>query len=245
MLSGKNAIITGARQGIGRATTEIFAGYGANIWACARKQDAAFEEDMAALAEKFGVCIRPMYFDLSREGEIKAGVKKILAEKLPVDILVNNAGMAHCCFLQMTSLDAMKEVFQINYFSQMLITQQVSRLMIRQKRGTIVNLSSVEGLLGNAGYSAYGASKAALAFSTKVLAKELAPYGIRVNAVAPGLLDTEMGAQMEQSARDRMLDSCALHRLGTTGEVAETIAFLASDKAPYITGQVIRIDGGM
>lgn len=245
MLKGKNAIITGARRGIGRATVECFAKYGANIWACARKPDEAFEADMAALAEQYGVWIKPAYFDLTDDEGMKAAVKAILAEKLPVDVLVNNAGVAHGAFLQMLPMDTMRQVFEVNYFAQMRMTQLISRAMMRRKKGSIVNIVSVEGLLGNEGYCAYGASKAALAFSTKVLAKELASYGIRVNGVAPGLTDTEMGGQMEEGARERMLNVSAMHRAGSPAEIAESIAYLASDRASYITGQILRVDGGM
>lgn len=245
MLNGRNAIITGSRKGIGRATVEKFAANGSNIWACARKPDDAFEKDMADLAKEYGIWIKPIYFDMASDDAIKQSLKEIIKEKKPVDILVNNAGIAHGAFLQMTSMQTMKDVFQINYFSQMLICQLISRIMIRQKSGSIVNLASVEGMIGNPGYTSYGSSKAALAFATKVLSKELAQYGIRVNAIAPGLIDTEMGGQMNDSAREGMLSACAMHRLGEPQEIADVAVFLASDQANFVTGQIIKVDGGM
>lgn len=245
LLNGKNAIITGSRKGIGRATIEKFAANGTNIWACARKPDDAFEKDMADLEKEYGIWIKPVYFDMAYDDAIKQSLKEIIKEKKSIDILVNNAGMAHGAFLQMTSMQTMKDVFQINYFSQMLICQLISRIMMRQKSGSIVNLASVEGLIGNPGYTSYGSSKAAFAFATKVLSKELAQYGIRVNAIAPGLIDTEMGGLMDDSAREGMLNASAMHRMGQTEEIASVAAFLASDESSYITGQIIRVDGGM
>ena len=245
LLEGKNAIITGSRRGIGRATVEVFAQNGANVWACARKQDDAFEADMAALAERYGVWIKPIYFDVTDDATVCAGVKSILAGKLPLNILVNNAGMYHADFLQMTSIDTLRKVFDVNYFAPLRLIQLLTRPMMRQNGGVIVNLSSVAGIIGRAGCCAYGGSKAALAFATKSLAQELAPYGIRVNAVAPGLSNTDMGAQMKDVPRQEMLAGCALRRLAEPLEIAKAIAFLASEDASFITGQILRVDGGM
>lgn len=244
-MTGKNAIITGARTGIGRATVECFAKEGANIWACAHRENEQFELDMAEMAKKYGVWIKPVYFDLENEDEIKESIKNIVKEKQTIDILVNNAGIPHGAFLQMTSMKELRRIFEVNFFSQILITQILSKVMMRQKSGTIINLASVAGIDGDPGYTAYGSSKAAVAFTTKVLSKELAPYGIRVNAVAPGLIETRMMEAMENSAREEMIQDSSLKRVGRPEEVADTIVFLASEKSSYITGQVLRIDGGM
>ena len=241
----RNAIVTGARTGIGRATVEKFASKGINVWACGHKKNESFEEDMAQLAQTYGVWIKPIYFDLENEEEIKQAIRDIIKEKLPVDILVNNAGIPHGALLQMTSMKDLKRIFEINFFSQILIMQMVSKIMMRQKCGSIINLASVAGIDGDAGYTAYGSSKAAFAFATKVASNELAQYGIRVNAVAPGLVQTTMGMEMDESYKEMMVNGAALKRIGNPSEIANTIAFLASEEASFITGQVLRADGGL
>lgn len=246
MLKGKNAIITGARRGIGRATVEVFAENGANIWACARMEDAAFEADMAGLAEKYGVWIEPVYFDLTDAVQMKQAVKQIQSAKKPVDILVNNAGaIADSTSFTMTSLEKMKEIFDTNFFSQMQLTQYIARFMMRQKSGSIVNLASIAALDGEPGQLEYVGSKAALIGATRKLAREMGTANIRVNAVAPGVIDTNMGNQMESGLMESIISRTSMKRLGRPLEIANIIAFLASDKASYITGQTIRVDGGM
>lgn len=246
MLKGKNAIITGARRGIGRATVEVFAENGANIWACARKEDAAFETDMAELAERYGVWIEPVYFELTDEAQMKQAVKQIQGEKRTVDILANNAGaVAQSTSFAMTSITKIKEIFDVNFFSQMLLTQYVTRLMLRQHSGSVVNLTSIAALDGEPGQLEYVGSKAAIAGATRKLARELGGQGIRVNAVAPGVIDTDMGNQMDPELMEHVLGKTVMNRVGTPREIANVIAFLASDRASYITGQVIRVDGGL
>lgn len=246
MLKGKNAIITGARRGVGRATVEAFAENGANVWACARKEDAAFEADMAGLAERYGVWIEPVYFEMTDAEQMKQAVKQIRRKSISVDILVNNAGaVAQSTSFSMTSIAKMKEIFDVNFFSQMLLTQYVTRLMLCQQSGSIVNLTSITALDGEPAQLEYIGSKAAMVGATKKLARELGGYGIRVNAVAPGIIDTDMGNQMSQELMDHVLGKTVMKRLGKPVEIANVIAFLASDLASYITGQVIRVDGGL
>ncbi len=245
ILEGKNAIITGSRRGIGRATVEVFAQNGANIWACARKPDQFFEADIAALGEKYGVWIKPVYFDMANEAGVKEGIKGIIKEKLSVDVLVNNAGVRYNALLQLTSIEKMREVFEVNFFSQVLIIQLVSRIMCRQKKGSIINVSSIAAVDGRATAGCYGASKAALSLVTRVAAQEMASSGIRVNGVAPSYVDTEMYRELDDDAKNAILSQSAMGRAANPEEIAKTIMFLASEDSSFISGQVIRVDGGM
>lgn len=246
MLKGKNAIITGARRGIGSATVKVFAKNGANIWACARKQDDAFEKDMSQLAEKYAVKIWPIYFDVTDEAQIKQGIQVIRKEKRSIDILVNNAGLADdSTSFTMTSLNKMQHVFAVNFFAVTQLTQYVARLMIRQNSGSIVNISSIAGIDGTPAQYEYAGSKAAIIGGTKELAREFGQYNIRVNAIAPGIIETSMGAQIGDELKKVTLDKTIMNRMGKPEEIANTIAFVSSDLASYITGQVIRVDGGM
>lgn len=245
MLTGKNAVITGANRGIGRAIVEKFAANGCNVWACARMPRGGFEQDMEALAEQYHVWIRPVYFDLSSEDDIKAGFKEIYQTKEPIDILVNNAGLVHAALFPMTPIEEIRKLFEVNVFSVMELTQLVLKRMMRKKSGVILNMASVAGQDAVATNSIYGSSKAAIISFTRILAAELAAYGIRVNAVAPGPVRTDMIELLEQKMGDDLLMHTAMGRLAEPEEIAETVLFLASSKASFINGQVIRVDGGL
>ncbi len=245
MLKGKNAIITGARRGIGRATVECFAKYGANIWACARKPDEDFEADMAGLAKTYGVWIRPVYFDLTDDEQMKAAVKGIREQKASIDVLVNVAGVLYDALLPMISKEKARTLMDVNFFGSLSLTQLVSRMMMRQRKGSIVNIASYLGIDGNAGQTVYSASKAAVINMTKSLAKELSAYGIRVNAIAPGVVQTDMTGNLSQDTMEQLVARSYLHRAAQPVEIANAIAFLASDIASYITAQTLRVDGGM
>lgn len=246
LLKGKTAVITGCNRGIGKAILEVFARNGANIWACVRKPEDRFLQAVEFLAGETGVNIQPIYFDLADMEEVKTGVKSIVSGKQPVDILVNNAGIIHTALFQMTSLDKMKELFEVNYFSQMALTQQISKLMMRQKKGSIINISSSAAIDGNEGRAAYAGSKAAIISTSKVMARELGKYNIRVNVIAPGLTTTDMMAESTPTeALAGTLQTTCLKRVGTPEEIANTALFLASELSSYLTGQVIRVDGGM
>lgn len=246
MLRGKNAIITGANRGIGSSTVECFAKNGANIWACARTKREEFEKDMVRICEDYGVEIWPVYFDVTDEAQIKQAVSRIRKQKISIDILVNMAGIVESSeAFQMTSIDKMKHLFETNFFAVTLLTQYVSRLMARQDRGSIVNIASIAGFDGEPAQYEYVASKAALIGATRNLAREFAQYHIRVNAVAPGMIETDMGRKIETGLRDRMLNKTILKRMGKPYEIANVVAFLASDLASYVNGQILRVDGGV
>lgn len=245
MLKGKNAVITGCLKGIGKATLELFAKNGATIWACCQYPEASFEEFVAELRQRYNVKIMPVFFDLSNEGQIKEAVKVIMADKLPVDILVNMAGMTQDALFHMISMEQMRKVFEINFFSQILFTQYITKLMLRKKSGSVINISSISGIDGNSGQLSYSSSKAALIGATKTLSAELAPLGIRVNAVAPGVIKTEMTDKMPAEMMQWFISRSNLKRIGQPTEVSAVILFLASDLSAYITGQVFRVDGGM
>ena len=243
--SGKYALITGANGGIGRCVVEELARQKCNIIAQMRSEKKEFLEFSERINNEYGVDIKCIYFDLSDSADIKTGMQQFSKMKLPIDILVNNAGVAHGGLLQMTSIEDIRKVFDINYFAVAQMMQIVSRYMLRRGGGSIVNVASISGLELAAGNCAYGTSKAAVIALTKTIAKEFAAMNIRVNAVAPGLTDTNMATLMEEKAGQDMVRSTAFDRLARPEEIADTIVYLASDKASFITGQVLRVDGGM
>jgi len=245
LLAGKNVVITGCLQGIGRETLELFAKNGANIWACAQTQQADFESYVEKLADENHITITPVYFDLSDQEQIKAGMKSIISAKQKIDVLVNIAGMSYNALLHMTTMEKLKYVFEINYFSQILVTQYITKIMTRQKFGNVINIASIAGIDGNPGQIAYSSSKAALIGATKTLAVELAEYNIRVNAIAPGVIKTEMTSDLPAHVFEKLMKKSSLNRAGMPGEVANVLLFLASDMSTYITGQVLRVDGGI
>lgn len=248
LLSGKTALITGSRRGIGHATVEAFAHEGCNVWACARTQDDNFEAWLKELSETCDVSIMPLYFDITDEKAMKEAVSAVRKSSFEIDILVNNAGVfPKPTSFQMTSMATLQEVFEVNYFSQLRLTQYVLRIMAKQKKGSVVNLSSIAGILGKCakGQVGYGSSKAALSLTTVQLADEYGPFGVRVNAVAPGIIDTDMVDKAPDGPMIALAESSSLGRLARPDEVSSVIVFLASDMSSYVTGQVIRVDGGL
>ena len=245
MLQGKNAIITGARSGIGLATLQLFAQNGCNCWAVIHREDPEFLSKIHLLEEECGVWIKPVYMELDNFESIKSGVKEIAKEKHSIDVLVNAAGIVSPNRLfSMTKMEDIRKVMEVNFFSAIELTQLVCRTMMRQRKGSIVNIASISAWGEDTSQMEYAASKAAMVIATKKLARELGNVGIRVNAVAPGLTQTKMLDALDESAIEQIKKGLGLHRFGTPGEIAEVCLFLASDKASYITGETIRVDGG-
>lgn len=241
----KSVVITGSSRGIGLAILEQFAKEGANIAACSNKQSDAVIQKYKEIAEVNNVQITPYFFDMSNEEAVKEGVKEIKAAMPVVDVLVNNAGISHIAPFMMSKMEDLHRVFQINYFSQMVLTQGLLGNLKKAKGASIVNMTSIAGLDGGVGVTTYGSSKAAIALTTKVLAQELSFFKIRVNGVAPGMVETDMAISMGEKAAENTSNASALKRLAQPEEIAQTVAFLASEQASYITGQIIRVDGGI
>ena len=245
LLKGKTAIITGCNRGIGRATLEKFCAYGADVFALVRQESESFLQDIEKLKAQYGVEIIPIYADFKVEDEVKQAVKSILSYKKNIDILVNNIGIANPqAMFTMTKMETIKDVFQVNLFSSILLTQLISRSMLRNKKGSIIFVSSSAAFDGGANIE-YSASKAAIIGAAKRIAKELCVGGIRVNVVAPGLTSTDMGNSMSEEDEKVALSMNLMKRKGQPSEIADAIAFLASDMASFITAQVLRVDGGL
>ena len=223
---------------------ETFAASGANIWACARKLTPEHESWLKETAEKNNVFIKPVYFELTDKDAINNGIKSVIDDGLPIDVLVNNAGISTVGLLNMSKVEDIEDIFAVNYFAMLRIIQRVSKRMARQKKGVIINMASLAGIEPQAGKIAYGSSKAAIILMTQCLAKELGPLGIRVNAIAPGPIETEMIHQYSDDLLKKLASESSLKRLGKPEEIARVALFLASDNASYINGEIIKVDGG-
>lgn len=242
--AGKTAVVTGGSRGIGRAICLELARQGANIVLCyAGSEEAAAKT--AADCEALGTKALALRCNVSDAGEVKALMDAALAAFGRIDILINNAGITRDGLLMMMKEEDFDAVLDTNLKGSFLCLKAAARVMMKQRYGRIVNLSSVVGLRGNAGQVNYAASKAGVIGMTKAAAKELASRGITVNAVAPGFIDTDMTAKLPEAARTALLTQIPVGRLGAAEEVARAAAFLAGDDTAYVTGQVLAVDGGM
>ena len=246
LIQNKTAVITGCNRGIGKKILEVFSANGATIFACVRNVSEEFKTFTNEMEKKFNNKIIPIQFDLNDEDQVKKAASNILSSNSSIDILVNNAATIYTALFQMTSIKKLKETFETDFFSQTIFTQYILKSMIKKKSGSILYISSSSALDGNEGRSAYSSAKAAIIAQAKALSREVGMYNIRVNAIAPGLTDTDM---MKENTPKEIVNEVAsrtsLRRIANPQEIANAALFLSSDLSSYITGQVIRVDGGM
>ena len=243
-LEGRVALVTGGSRGIGRAIALGLGQAGAYVVVNYRGNQESAQESLAAIIAQGGRG-ELSRFDIAAERQVDEAVKKIIDDHQKIDILVNNAGVTSDTLLLRVKPADWDQVIGTNLKGTVLCTKIVSRQMIRQRYGRIINLSSVVGQMGNVGQSLYAASKAGIIGFTKSVAREVASRGITVNAVAPGFIETDMTAKLPEKLREEFLKKIPLARFGTCAEVAEMIVFLAGTGAGYITGQVFNVNGGL
>lgn len=242
--STRVVVVTGGSRGIGRAICEAFAGDGCRVYFnyVTGDEAAAETEKRLKTAGGLGVGIKA---DVSQEKAVQEFFSRILEESGHIDVLVNNAGITRDGLLLRMKTSDWDQVMEINLRGVFHCTKAAAKSMLKQRAGKIINITSVIGVTGNAGQANYAASKAGIIGFTKSIAKELASRSITVNAVAPGYIETEMTQAITEKARDAMLQQIPLGRVGSVADVAEAVLFLASEKAAYITGQVIHVSGGL
>ncbi|MEE0722136.1 MAG: 3-oxoacyl-[acyl-carrier-protein] reductase [Caecibacter sp.] len=243
-LTGKTAIVTGGSRGIGRAVSVALAKAGANV-AIIYAGNTAAAEETKKLVERCGAKAELFQCDVADEASVASMVKNVKKDFGSIDILINNAGITRDGLLMIMKEEDWNAVLQTNLTGVYHCTKAVSHIMMKQKAGAIVNLTSVVGETGNAGQANYAAAKAGVIGFTKAVAKELASRHIRCNAVAPGYVETDMTAFLTEEGKDAMLKTIPLGRPASADDVAQAVLFLASDEASYITGQVLNVDGGM
>lgn len=244
LLEGKTALVTGGSRGIGKEIVTRFLEEGADVWYVSTRESPHGTE-MEELAKTLGRKITWKQGDVGDEERVNNLVKEVLEEASTLDILVNNAGITRDGLIFRMSRDDWEQVMKINLESAFLFCRPIARQMVKQKKGSIINVSSVVGVRGNGGQCNYSASKAGLIGLTKSLAKEIASRGIRVNALAPGFIETSMTESLGEEIKKKLAEEIPMGRIGGPKDVADTAVFLASDLSCYITGQVIGIDGGM
>jgi 3-oxoacyl-[acyl-carrier protein] reductase len=244
LLSGKKVLITGVSRGIGESAATVFVRNGAEIILQGRNQSSLYELKHK-LVEFADAKIHTICYDVRENEEIRNSFQWIKKEVGGLDVLINNAGILDDALLGMVNEEQVTNTFATNLIAVIFHMQYASRIMTKQKRGSIINVSSIIGRTGNDGQTVYGASKAGVIGATLSAAKELGTHGIRVNAVAPGFIDTDMTKQLPPNKYEERLRQIKMKRIGTPEEVANVMMFLASDLSSYVTGQVIGVDGGM
>jgi len=239
----KNILVTGANRGIGKAIVEAFIANGDNVWACCRNKNPEMNL-WTELYQRDEQWVKIVEFDICSEPEIESALKSIIKSQIPIDVVVNVAGVGHLNLFPLTSFKEIRRVYEVNLFGLMKICQLVIRPMIRRKSGQIINISSTAAKEIYAGNTVYGASKAAVVAFSQSLAADLAPYGIRVNTVAPGLTRTEMSKVFEADNPQLPLSRSVLGRKIEPVEIADVVVELTSDKMKMINGQMICVNGG-
>jgi len=240
-LNGKKALVTGALRGIGKTIADLLIAEGAEVWGLDYKTPDDLNERAAAAGGK----LHWIQLDLSVLASIDEKIEKSIKESGGFDIVVNNAGITKDNLSFRMSMEEWQKVIDINLSAAFFVSRTAARDMIKKRSGSIVNMASVVGIHGNGGQANYSASKAGLIGITKSLASEVASRGVRVNAIAPGYIESDMTAAVPEEARKKMIDSIPLKRTGKQEDVARAVLFFASDDSSYITGQVLPVDGGM
>lgn len=244
MLKGKKALITGSSRGIGKAIVEAYLKNGCEVWGLCSKPSAN-KDALESLAKENGVAFHEIYADVGNAEQVTEVVKAALAEAGGFDVLVNNAGITRDGLSFRMKKEDWDDVLRINLTSAFLISQVVSNDMIRKRAGSIINMSSIVGIHGNGGQVNYSASKGGLIAYSKSLAAEVGARGVRVNAIAPGFIETDMTNVLKDEVKAAMAEKIPLKRAGKPEDIANAALFLGSDLSTYITGQVIGVDGGM
>lgn len=244
MLKNHNVILTGANKGIGNSILQLFVKNHANVWCLVRTCNDVFEAQIKELSEKYSVWIRTVTVELEKEEEVRRAFSDICQEGQTIDILINNAGMNHIGAFMMTPLQEMERLFRVNYFAPIQLIQLVAKKMIRQKKGNIINIGSASGYEHNSGSFSYAATKAALMWATQTISRELAPYQIRVNGVAPGITHTGFIGEDEEWIEREIMARMNMQRKAEPMEIAKAVFYLATEESSFISGQILRVDGG-
>lgn len=240
----KLALVTGGSRGIGRAIAISLAKSGMDL-AINYNQDLGGANETKKLCESYGARVSVFQGDMSKEGDVDRLFTQIIDEFSKIDVLINNAGITKDGLIISMKEDDFRDVLEVNLFSAFYTMKRAARLMARRRQGNIINISSIVGIRGNAGQANYSASKAGLIGMTKSLAKELASRNIRVNAIAPGFIETDMTDRLKDDIKAKLLKEIPLNRFGQGEDIGNLVSFLVSKEAGYITGQVISVDGGM
>lgn len=241
MLKGKTALITGANGGIGKSILDLFLKNKVNVICLIRKPDNKFKNYI----KKFSKRVKIVETDLTDEKNLKAKLEKTFSKTQKLDLLINNAGKASGSIVEMTSQKNLKEIFDINFFSQIRLTQLVLKYLKKSKDPSIINIGSVITKIAHRGTLSYGCSKVALMHATKIMANEFSNYNIRVNGICPNVTNTKMSKEMDPKSRNELISKSFMKKACEPNEVANLILFLSSKNSKYINGQIIFLDGGM